>query len=81
MSNYRQSPEKIAYNQIHDSFTKAKSFNQLRIAAVNAQQIIKDNNIDAYQAEKLEQYGIARFNEITRREDQLSRMASSNKRR
>jgi hypothetical protein len=81
MSNYRQSPEKIAYNQIHDSFTNAKSFSQLRIAAVNAQQIIKDNNIDAYQAEKLEQYGIARFNEITRREDQLSRMASSNKRR
>ena len=81
MPTYQDTATKTAINQIHDSFTNAKTFDQLRRAAVAAQQLIKDNNIDAYQQERLEQYGIKRYNDLQRREDQLSRFASTNKRR
>lgn len=77
--NAQNNTDRSVYNEIHDSFTKSSSFDELRRAAVKAEQIIRDNNLDQNQKERLEQYGIKRFNEIQRTNQQLSMLASTNK--
>lgn len=60
--------QKEGYNTIHDMFSKAKNHQELKKVALRASQLIKDFSLDAFQAERLEQYGIQRFNEIIRSE-------------
>ena len=71
--------QRDGYNRIHDSFTRSKTFNELAKAAEEAINIIKDCNIDKFQHQRLEEYGIHCYNRIQRRVDQMSFECSRNK--
>lgn len=81
MSNYKSADQrnKDGYNQIHDMLTAAKTIAQLTKAVEAAIPMIQEFKLDSYQQQRLEDYGMKRFNDIQRRIDQMAFECSRNK--
>lgn len=70
---------KEGFNRIHDSITNAKTINALRLAVESSLQIIRECHLDEYQVNKLEQYGMKKYEQLTIEMSKLDRFASTNK--
>lgn len=70
---------KEGYNRIHDSITHAKTIAELTKAIEASLPIIQECKLDDYQTEKLEQYGMTKYNKLMVEMRRLQSFASNNK--
>ena len=72
-------PQTKGYNIIHDSFTNAKSVEALQKAVEKSIELIHQYRLDDYQAKRLEEYGLKRFNQINRELREIEHQRKSNR--
>ncbi len=69
----------IGYELVHDMFSSAKTHSELLTAVHKSIQIMKKYNLDSYQRDKLEQFGIRCFNNIDSIEREIAHIQKTNK--
>lgn len=67
------------YNVVHDLLSSAKSVDELTNAVNQSLQLMKQYNLDYYQQQKIEQFGIRCYNNIMRKQEEIARIQKANK--
>ena len=72
--------QKDGYNIIHDSISKSKDVKQLQKAVEASIKIIQDYQLDQYQVQRLEGYGMKKYESFLAKDMRLGREIQSNRR-
>lgn len=72
--------QKDGYNIIHDSISKSRDIKQLQRAVEASIRIIQEYQLDAYQVQRLEEYGMKKYENIMLKEMRLGHEMQSNRR-
>lgn len=71
--------QKEGYYKIHDMITEAKTFSELQKAVETAMVLIKSYDLDAYQQDRLEDYGRRKYQNLLRDEERMGKEVKYNK--
>jgi hypothetical protein len=72
--------QKDGYNQIHDMISKSRDVKQLKRAVENAMPLIQEFQLDAYQIQKLEEFGMKKYENFLASEMRMQHEIQSNRR-
>lgn len=72
--------QKDGYNQIHDMISKSRDVKQLQRAVEAALPLIQEYQLDSYQVQQLEQYGMKKYENILASEMRMQHEIQSNRR-
>lgn len=72
--------QKDGYNQIHDMISKSRDVKQLKRAVESAMPLIQEYQLDAYQVQKLEEFGMKKYENFIASEMRMQHEIQSNRR-
>lgn len=72
--------QKDGYNQIHDMISKSRDVKQLQRAVEAALPIIQEYQLDSYQVQRLEEYGMKKYENFLASDMRMQHEIQSNRR-
>jgi len=81
MARFQDNSEqaKAGYDFIYNSIKDSKSIKQLTVAIERAIPLMQEFKLDDYQQDRLEQFGIRRYEQLVRENQQIEHIAKTNK--